>query len=154
MAFAKTKNHSYLCSVRVNWCALHSETITRIKNMDKDEITILREQLSEKDKQIAELQRIIYNFTENEKENTECHKESDQGPGFWERHITLSYIALCVVIILGLIFLVSPFITPSFWERMGTYKQLNYTFATIAFVGLGLIAWTNTPRGRKWLKEL
>ena len=120
-----------------------------------DEIDLLNDQLREKDKQISELHQIICNLTEGQKNDTECiDVESEQKLGFWERHITLSYIALCVVILLGLIVLASPFLIPLLWKGLGSSMQLVYTFTAIAFVGLGIIAWMNTPKGRHWLKRL
>lgn len=122
--------------------------------MDKDETTILREQLREKDKQIAELQQIICNLTEVKKDDTECIKESDQKLSFWECHIMLSYMVLCTIVILGIIVIVSPLLLPSWWKDLGSSMQLIYTYTALIPIGLGIIAWLNTPKGRHWLKTL
>lgn len=120
-----------------------------------DEIDLLNDQLREKDKQISELQQIICNLTEAQKNDTECiDVESEQKLGFWERHITLSYMALCVVIMFGIIVIVSPLLWPLWWKGFGCSMQLTYTYAALVSIGLGIIAWMNTPRGRHWLKTL
>lgn len=126
--------------------------------MDNDETIILREQLKEKDKQIAELQSIIRNLTQDEDEekadaDNENKPESSKR-GFWQRHAALSYIMLCAVVILAITIILSPWLFPSFWQEHGKWAQLGYTYAVIgSFAGI-LLAWTHTPRGRKWLNEL
>ncbi len=118
-----------------------------------DEIALLNEQLREKDKQISELQQIICNLTEAQKDDC-IDEESNQKPDFWERHVTLSYVALCVVIMLGIIVIISPLLWPSWWKTFGNSMQLTYTYAALVPIGLGIMAWMNTPSGRKWLKTL
>lgn len=80
-----------------------------------EELDILKEQLQKKDEQIEQLQRIINNLTGEDKSSLEKEPEPHI-PGFWERHVTLSYAVLFIVAVIGITVISSPFLFPSLWE--------------------------------------
>lgn len=118
-----------------------------------EEIDILRKQLLKKDEQIEQLQHIINNLTGEENPSREEELEP-YASGFWERHITLSYVVLFIVAVIGITVILSPFLFPSLWEGFGSSMQLTYTYSAIGLIGLAILAWLKTPKGRSWLRNL
>lgn len=122
--------------------------------MDEYVIETLQKQLREKDKQIAKLMHIIDNLTQEDEDNDDDIEVMSTEPkriGFWERHMSLSYVVFFTVVVLNIAVMFSPAFLDSYWERLGDAYLSIYGDSLVIFIGLGVITWFNTPPGRKWL---
>lgn len=120
----------------------------------EESITILQEQLREKDKQIERLQAIIDNLTKDDEEEPDEETPKPHVPKFWERHVKLSYVMLAGSIILVVLVFISPFLVPSLFKLLGSSKQMIYIYTLIIVLANCFIVWMNTPEGRKWKNGL
>lgn len=118
-----------------------------------EEIYLLKEQLRVKDKQIERLQGIIENLTKEEEPKPEKDPEPHI-PNFWERHVKLSYAAFWTLVVVGIAVTISPWWCKSLWELTGNSFGLLYMFILMDMFAVCFFSWFQTPRGRRWLKEL
>ena len=118
-----------------------------------EEIDLLKEQLRVKDKQIERLQGIIENLTKEEEPKPEKDPEPHI-PNFWERHVKLSYAAFWTLVVVGIAVTISPWWCKSLWELTGNSFGLLYMFILMDMFAVCFLSWFQTPRGRRWLKEL